>query len=173
MAGNGRCIIPKAKRQAQINVREIRKIKGNLSVISSYFRNSEIHLAFARVKYDKRNLPLDLLVVATKNLKLAAFYHPKTDFYVFLVSFSAFQRYSVNQIVHFRALVYYCFHVVRFSKWSNMWSKNKLCVSVYCYTQGFVFRLPYPKFWGAKTDEKGRRKNGDNLIESIDSNANN
>ena len=49
--------------------------------------------------------------------------YPKTDFYVFLVSFSAFQCYSVNQTVHFRALVYYCFHVVHSALWSRMWSK--------------------------------------------------
>ena len=159
MAGNGRCIIPKTKRQAQINVREIRKIKGNLSAISSYFRNSEIHLAFARVKYEKRNLTLDLLVVATKNLKLAAFYHPKTDFYVFLVSFSAFQCYSVNQTVHFRALVYYCFRVIQSSKWSNMWSKNKPCVSIFLRYTGLNFLFTAPQILGRnqtkkKVDEK-------------------
>ena len=49
--------------------------------------------------------------------------YPKTDFYVFLVSFSAFECYSVNQSVHFRALVYYCFHVVHSALWSRMWSK--------------------------------------------------
>ena len=49
--------------------------------------------------------------------------YPKTDFYVFLVLNSAFECYSVNQTVYFRALVYCCFHVVHSALWSRMWSK--------------------------------------------------